>query len=138
MTRVWCRQVLSVFDTVYLLKMPSEWWSWLSWISFDADVFLFDGVCAGTVTNRLLLIALLPFGAIALVSAGICVGIGASLLVARVASERHSVARRPQLNKDTRICISLAKRPSNIGTRFHNFLYEELGLDFLYKAWGPL
>ena len=38
------------------------------------------------------------------------------------------------LNKDTKICISLAKRPSNIGTRFHNFLYAELGLDFLYKA----
>jgi hypothetical protein len=25
-------------------------------------------------------------------------------------------------------------RPSNIGTRFHNFLYAELGLDFVYKA----
>lgn len=41
---------------------------------------------------------------------------------------------RPALNKDTQICISLAARPSNIGTRFHNYLYEELGLDFLYKA----
>lgn len=41
---------------------------------------------------------------------------------------------RPALNKDTRICISLASRPSNIGTRFHNYLYEQLGLDFLYKA----
>ena len=39
-----------------------------------------------------------------------------------------------QINKDTRLCISLAGRPSNIGTRFHNFLYEELGLDFVYKA----
>ena len=38
------------------------------------------------------------------------------------------------LNKDTRVCISLAGRPSNLGTRFHNFLYAELGLDFLYKA----
>ena len=38
------------------------------------------------------------------------------------------------LNKDTRVCISLSGRPSNLGTRFHNFLYEELGLDFLYKA----
>jgi shikimate dehydrogenase len=38
------------------------------------------------------------------------------------------------LNKDTRVCISLAGRPSNLGTRFHNFLYQELGLDFLYKA----
>ena len=41
---------------------------------------------------------------------------------------------RPQLNKDTRLCISLAARPSNIGTRFHNYLYDELGLDFIYKA----
>ena len=38
------------------------------------------------------------------------------------------------LNKDTRVCISLAGRPSNLGTRFHNFLYGELGLDFVYKA----
>jgi shikimate dehydrogenase len=38
------------------------------------------------------------------------------------------------LNKDTRVCISLAGRPSNLGTRFHNFLYAELDLDFLYKA----
>lgn len=42
--------------------------------------------------------------------------------------------RRPPLNKDTRLCISLAARPSNIGTRFHNYLYDELGLDFIYKA----
>ena len=38
------------------------------------------------------------------------------------------------LNKDTRVCISLAGRPSDLGTRFHNFLYAELELDFLYKA----
>ena len=41
---------------------------------------------------------------------------------------------RPPLSKDTTLCISLAGRPSNIGTRFHNYLYEQLGLDFLYKA----
>jgi len=41
---------------------------------------------------------------------------------------------RPALSKDTRLCISLAGRPSNIGTRFHNHLYEVLGLDFIYKA----
>ncbi|MFD4182091.1 shikimate 5-dehydrogenase [Rhodococcus sp. NPDC058514] len=41
---------------------------------------------------------------------------------------------REALNKDTRLCMSLAARPSNIGTRFHNYLYEELGLDFVYKA----
>jgi len=38
------------------------------------------------------------------------------------------------LNKDTTLCISLAGRPSNIGTRFHNYLYDELGLNFAYKA----
>lgn len=41
---------------------------------------------------------------------------------------------RPPLTKDTRVCISLAARPSNIGTRFHNYLYDLLGLDFIYKA----
>ena len=41
---------------------------------------------------------------------------------------------KPPLTKDTQLCISLAARPSNIGTRFHNHLYEELGLDFIYKA----
>ncbi|MCW2690656.1 MAG: shikimate dehydrogenase [Mycobacterium sp.] len=41
---------------------------------------------------------------------------------------------RPPLSKDTTLCISLAGRPSNIGTRFHNYLYEQLGLDFIYKA----
>src|SRR5512132_3481763 len=38
------------------------------------------------------------------------------------------------LTKDTVLSMSLAGRPSNGGTRFHNFLYEELDLDFLYKA----
>jgi shikimate dehydrogenase len=41
---------------------------------------------------------------------------------------------KPPLSKDTRLCISLAARPSNIGTRFHNHLYDVLGLDFVYKA----
>jgi shikimate dehydrogenase len=41
---------------------------------------------------------------------------------------------RPPLTKDTTLCISLAARPSNIGTRFHNYLYEQLGIDFVYKA----
>ena len=43
---------------------------------------------------------------------------------------------RLELTKDTQLCISLAGRPSNIGTRFHNFLYRELGLDFIYKAFS--
>lgn len=40
----------------------------------------------------------------------------------------------PILNKDMTLCISLAGRPSNIGTRFHNYLYDELGLNYIYKA----
>jgi shikimate dehydrogenase len=38
------------------------------------------------------------------------------------------------ITKDTVRCMSLAGRPSNVGTRFHNFLYAELDLDFVYKA----
>ncbi|GMA16768.1 shikimate 5-dehydrogenase [Deinococcus metallilatus] len=38
------------------------------------------------------------------------------------------------ITKDTQLCMSLAGRPGNFGTRFHNFLYEELDLDFIYKA----
>ena len=41
------------------------------------------------------------------------------------------------LNKDTQLCISLAARPSNIGTRFHNYLYQRLDLNFVYKAFAP-
>ncbi|NIF38612.1 shikimate 5-dehydrogenase [Enterobacter sp. Tr-810] len=40
------------------------------------------------------------------------------------------------LNKDTQLCISLSGRPSNIGTRFHNYLYQKLDLDFIYKAFS--
>ncbi|MDJ0338545.1 shikimate 5-dehydrogenase [Cryobacterium sp. PH31-O1] len=43
----------------------------------------------------------------------------------------------PILNKDMTLCISLSARPSNLGTRFHNYLYEELGLNFIYKAFAP-
>ena len=42
-----------------------------------------------------------------------------------------------RITKDTRLCISLSGRPSNIGTRFHNYLYDELGLDYVYKAFAP-
>jgi shikimate dehydrogenase len=38
------------------------------------------------------------------------------------------------LNRDTQLCMSLSGRPSNIGTRFHNYLYDELDLNFVYKA----
>lgn len=40
------------------------------------------------------------------------------------------------INKDTTLCISLSGRPSNIGTRFHNYLYEKLALNFIYKAFS--
>ena len=38
------------------------------------------------------------------------------------------------ISKDTTLCMSLAARPSNFGTRFHNFLYAALDLDYIYKA----
>lgn len=41
---------------------------------------------------------------------------------------------RPPLNRDTTVCISLSGRPSNHGIKFHNYLYEKYGLDYLYKA----
>lgn len=41
------------------------------------------------------------------------------------------------INKDTQLCISLAARPSNIGTRFHNYLYDKLDLNYVYKAFAP-
>lgn len=43
---------------------------------------------------------------------------------------------RLDLNKDTRLCMSLSARPSNFGTRFHNFLYDALGLNYVYKAFS--
>ncbi len=39
-------------------------------------------------------------------------------------------------DRDTVLCMSLSARPSSIGTRFHNFLYRELGLNYLYKAFS--
>jgi shikimate dehydrogenase len=44
----------------------------------------------------------------------------------------------PILNKDMTLCISLSARPSNLGTRFHNYLYDEMGLNFIYKAFAPV
>ena len=52
-------------------------------------------------------------------------------------AQSHSSTPRParaDISKDTQMCISLSARPSNIGTRFHNYLYAELGLDYIYKA----
>ena len=38
------------------------------------------------------------------------------------------------INRDTRLCMSLSGRPGNFGTRFQNFLYEALDLNYVYKA----
>ena len=43
----------------------------------------------------------------------------------------------PILDKDMTLCISLAARPSNNGTLFHNHLYDQLGLNWIYKAFAP-
>ncbi len=65
----------------------------------------------------------------------VSVPLGAAARVSSVVS--RAVASRAVnrvLSKDTQLCMSLAGRPGNHGTRFHNFLYDELGLDFVYKA----
>ncbi|WP_298283110.1 shikimate 5-dehydrogenase [Acidocella sp.] len=41
---------------------------------------------------------------------------------------------KPPLGPATSLCMSLAARPGQFGSRFHNRLYELLGLDFVYKA----
>ncbi|MDT1061390.1 shikimate 5-dehydrogenase [Paracoccus sp. CPCC 101403] len=41
---------------------------------------------------------------------------------------------KPPIGPATRLCMSLAARPGQFGSRFHNRLYERLGLDFVYKA----
>lgn len=43
-----------------------------------------------------------------------------------------------QVDRETVLCISLAARPGDHGVRFHNWLYSELGLNFVYKAFAPL
>ncbi len=41
---------------------------------------------------------------------------------------------KPPIGPTTRLCMSLAARPGKFGSRFHNRLYERLGLDYVYKA----
>lgn len=38
------------------------------------------------------------------------------------------------ISRSTTLCMSLSARPGNTGTRFHNYLYDALGLDYVYKA----
>ena len=40
------------------------------------------------------------------------------------------------INKDTQLCMSLSGRPGNFGTRFHNSLYQQLDLNYIYKAFS--
>jgi shikimate dehydrogenase len=46
------------------------------------------------------------------------------------------MAIKPLIGRDTHLCMSLAARPGNFGSRFHNRLYELLGLDYVYKAFS--
>ena len=39
-----------------------------------------------------------------------------------------------RIDSDTQLCISLSARPGGFGNKFHNFLYERLGLNFVYKG----
>ena len=41
---------------------------------------------------------------------------------------------RLTIGRDTVLCMSLAARPGTFGSRFHNHLYQALGLDYVYKA----
>ncbi|WP_319498494.1 shikimate 5-dehydrogenase [uncultured Cohaesibacter sp.] len=43
---------------------------------------------------------------------------------------------KPLIGPRTRLCMSLSARPSPFGTRFHNRMYELLGLDYVYKAFS--
>lgn len=38
------------------------------------------------------------------------------------------------INRETQLCLSISARPSNFGTRFHNYLYAHLNLNYIYKA----
>jgi len=44
--------------------------------------------------------------------------------------------QKPPIGRDTRLCMSLSGRPGNAGSRLHNYLYEALGLDFIYKSFS--
>ena len=39
-------------------------------------------------------------------------------------------------DRDTKLCISVAARPSNFGMTVHNAAYRAAGLNFLYKAFA--
>lgn len=43
---------------------------------------------------------------------------------------------RRTIGRSTTLCMSLSARPGTFGSRFHNHLYEALGLDWIYKAFS--
>ena len=43
---------------------------------------------------------------------------------------------KPPIGRDTTMCMSLSARPGNFGSRFHNHLYDALGLDWVYKSFS--
>jgi len=43
---------------------------------------------------------------------------------------------RLTIGRDTTVCMSLSARPGTFGSRFHNHLYDALGLDYVYKAFS--
>jgi shikimate dehydrogenase len=53
-------------------------------------------------------------------------------MLERLVGEDH-VDRRT-IGRDTILCMSLSARPGTFGSRFHNHLYDALGLDYAYKA----
>jgi shikimate dehydrogenase len=54
--------------------------------------------------------------------------------MAGVADDPRAFEMTRSIDRDTQLCMSLSGRPGNFGTRFQNFLYEALELNFVYKA----
>ena len=52
-----------------------------------------------------------------------------------IGNER-SPPMKPAIGPATRLCMSLSARPGTFGSRFHNHLYDALGLDYVYKAFA--
>ena len=40
------------------------------------------------------------------------------------------------INKDTKVCISIAEKAGNFGCSVHNASFKKLGLDFIYKSFS--
>jgi len=44
----------------------------------------------------------------------------------------HKLERKQKINKDTVLCISIAAKPGNFGSNFHNSSYKYLNLNWVY------